>query len=52
MFRQPVTSPDHLERLFRLVILVWDNSLKWGWLQAQILIKVKGHGRAATSLVR
>ncbi len=48
-----MTRPDRLERLFGLVILAWVSCLQVGvWLQAQVPIKVKAHGRSAMSLVR
>jgi hypothetical protein len=51
--RTGITRPDRLERLFGLVILAWVSCLRVGvWLQAQIPIKVKAHGRSAMSLVR
>ncbi len=51
--RTGITRPDRLERLFGLVVLAWVSCLRVGvWLQAQVPIKVKAHGRAAMSLVR
>ncbi|MBB6015682.1 transposase [Deinococcus radiopugnans] len=51
--RMGSTRPDRLERLFGLVILAWVSCLRVGvWLQAQVPVKVKAHGRTAMSLVR
>ena len=51
--RTGITRPDRLERLFGLVVLAWISCLRVGvWLQTQVPVKVKAHGRAAMSLVR
>lgn len=51
--RTGITRPDQLERLFGLVVLAWISCLRVGvWLQAQVPVKVKAHGRTAMSLVR
>ncbi|GGL78542.1 hypothetical protein GCM10010840_15500 [Deinococcus aerolatus] len=40
-------------RLFGLVVLAWVSCLRVGmWLQAQVPVKVKAHGKTAMSLVR